>query len=93
MHALSSPTRREAFLLFVVFVSLLWFSTTNSGVSDSDVLYINDSKISYPRPVTLAEHWRTRITWEKGFIPNTRVVSHAPGTSIILALLNTLLAN
>ncbi|OJA12843.1 hypothetical protein AZE42_02422 [Rhizopogon vesiculosus] len=84
MHSLSSPTRREAFLIVLVFVALLWFSTAGSGVQHSDDTYIDNSNTtSNPRPITLAEHWRTRITWSKGFIPNTRVASHVPGWTIL----------
>jgi len=93
MSSLSSPTRREAFLLVLVFVALLWFSTAGFSAHDLDETHFDNSNTSDPLPLSLAEHWRTRITWSNGIIPNTRVVSHVPGVLTILAPPQTFLTN
>ncbi|KIK36942.1 hypothetical protein CY34DRAFT_810851 [Suillus luteus UH-Slu-Lm8-n1] len=82
MHSLSAPTRREAFLLIFVFVSLLLFSRTD--YDSTGIRFWDGDKpgASSTRPLALAEPWRTRITWSNGHVPNTRVVSHVPGWTI-----------
>lgn len=79
MHSLSAPTRREAVLLILVFVSLLLLSRVGY---DTTGVRLWDVEKSGASPPALVEPWRTRITWSNGHVPNTRVVSHVPGWTI-----------
>ncbi|KAG1740796.1 uncharacterized protein EDB91DRAFT_1052980 [Suillus paluster] len=82
MHNLSAPTRRDAFLLFLVFISLLWFSRAGYGTRETKFWHDDKSDASNARLPASVEPWRTRISWSNGRMPNTRVVSHVPGWTI-----------
>jgi hypothetical protein len=88
-----TPTRREIFLVTVVFVILLSFSRVrfdyrswrfhSAPELDATVrdLFLSKSHISYP------ENFRSKLSLTAGHIPETKVVAHAPGESGVSLLI------
>lgn len=85
-----SPTQRELFLVAVLFITLLTFSSTHishQGVSRIDLSSIWHDIPSPPKfsgiPTLPSD---MRLSWGKGKVPRTRIIAHAPGEILYIFL-------
>lgn len=95
------PTSREIFILTALLVSLLLLSNTFPSktvtITDLRELYhqeIEDDASSGALPPTLEAQYTLQslnapLTWTQDYVPETRIVVHVPGESLLDTLIRT----